>query len=195
MVVDGDPLADISVLRDPARIALVIKDGKIAADRMPDGITLTKAGSAPTRLPGLLQHEIAQLLGGLTRGLAGRVAHDEGVRLAVEFVQVEPAAARPVGGRETVGHVRGDVVVAGALHDDRRRQRHRRLAAFEDQLRVALCHLGFGGPPGIVRLDQPLLPFSLDHAVARQRVRDRPAQHDIRQARILAGASASGTDA
>ena len=35
VVVDGDPLADIAVLRDPAkRIALVIKDGKIAADRM-----------------------------------------------------------------------------------------------------------------------------------------------------------------
>ena len=37
VVVDGDPLADISVLRDPARIALVVKDGKIAADRMPAG--------------------------------------------------------------------------------------------------------------------------------------------------------------
>src|SRR4051794_27130239 len=37
VIVDGDPLADISVLRDPARIALVVKDGKIAADRMPAG--------------------------------------------------------------------------------------------------------------------------------------------------------------
>lgn len=35
VVVNGDPLADISVLCDPARIALVIKDGRIAADRMP----------------------------------------------------------------------------------------------------------------------------------------------------------------
>jgi imidazolonepropionase-like amidohydrolase len=34
VVVSGDPLADIAVLRDPARIALVIKDGKIAANRM-----------------------------------------------------------------------------------------------------------------------------------------------------------------
>ena len=34
VVVSGDPLADISVLRDPARIALVIKDGAIAANRM-----------------------------------------------------------------------------------------------------------------------------------------------------------------
>src|SRR3954449_3009504 len=33
VVVDGDPLADISVLRDPARIALVVKDGRIAANR------------------------------------------------------------------------------------------------------------------------------------------------------------------
>ena len=44
VVVDGDPLADISVLRDPARIALVVKDGKIAANRMPSGITLDESG-------------------------------------------------------------------------------------------------------------------------------------------------------
>src|SRR3954469_6440960 len=37
VVVKGDPLADISVLRAPANIALVIKDGKIAANRMPAG--------------------------------------------------------------------------------------------------------------------------------------------------------------
>ena len=35
VLVAGDPLADIALLRDPARIALVIKDGEIAADRMP----------------------------------------------------------------------------------------------------------------------------------------------------------------
>ena len=34
VVVAGDPLADIAVLCDPARIALVIKDGAIAANRM-----------------------------------------------------------------------------------------------------------------------------------------------------------------
>src|SRR5882724_5253986 len=34
VVVKGDPLADIAVLRDPARIALVIKDGAIATNRM-----------------------------------------------------------------------------------------------------------------------------------------------------------------
>jgi len=34
VVVAGDPLADISVLRDPTRIALVIKDGAIAANRL-----------------------------------------------------------------------------------------------------------------------------------------------------------------
>ena len=33
VVVEGDPLGDISVLRDPARIALVIKDGRVAARR------------------------------------------------------------------------------------------------------------------------------------------------------------------
>lgn len=37
VVVDGDPLADISLLCDSARIALVIKDGRIAADRMQAG--------------------------------------------------------------------------------------------------------------------------------------------------------------
>jgi imidazolonepropionase-like amidohydrolase len=35
VVVAGDPLADIAVLRDPARIALVVKDGRVAANRMP----------------------------------------------------------------------------------------------------------------------------------------------------------------
>src|SRR3954454_11629989 len=34
IVVAGDPLADISVLRDPARIALVIKDGEVVTNRM-----------------------------------------------------------------------------------------------------------------------------------------------------------------
>jgi imidazolonepropionase-like amidohydrolase len=34
VVVAGDPLADIAILRDPARIALVIKDGEVAASRM-----------------------------------------------------------------------------------------------------------------------------------------------------------------
>ncbi len=34
VVVAGDPLADIAVLRDPGRIALVIKDGAIATNRM-----------------------------------------------------------------------------------------------------------------------------------------------------------------
>src|SRR5260221_603734 len=34
VAVRGDPLADIAMLRDPARIALVIKDGRIAANRM-----------------------------------------------------------------------------------------------------------------------------------------------------------------
>jgi imidazolonepropionase-like amidohydrolase len=34
VAVDGDPLADIAILRDPARIALVVKDGSIAADRL-----------------------------------------------------------------------------------------------------------------------------------------------------------------
>ena len=36
VVVNGDPLANISVLREAARIAMVIKDGTIAANRMPD---------------------------------------------------------------------------------------------------------------------------------------------------------------
>ena len=34
VVVEGDPLADIALLRDPDRIALVIKDGEIAANRL-----------------------------------------------------------------------------------------------------------------------------------------------------------------
>jgi imidazolonepropionase-like amidohydrolase len=37
VVVAGDPLADIAVLRDPMRIALVIKDGQVAANRLAAG--------------------------------------------------------------------------------------------------------------------------------------------------------------
>src|SRR5581483_11366666 len=37
VVVTGDPLADIGALRDCARIALVVKDGKVAADRLTTG--------------------------------------------------------------------------------------------------------------------------------------------------------------
>ncbi|HXC90023.1 MAG TPA: amidohydrolase family protein [Stellaceae bacterium] len=35
VVVTGDPLADVTLLQDPARIALVLKDGEIAANRLP----------------------------------------------------------------------------------------------------------------------------------------------------------------
>ena len=34
IIVDGDPLADIAVLRDPGKIALVVKDGAVAANRI-----------------------------------------------------------------------------------------------------------------------------------------------------------------
>jgi imidazolonepropionase-like amidohydrolase len=34
VVVAGDPLADVTVLQKPEQIALVIKDGEIAADRL-----------------------------------------------------------------------------------------------------------------------------------------------------------------
>src|SRR5437660_11829203 len=68
----------------------------------------------------LRQDEIADQFGGAARSLARRVAHDEGVRLAVEFVQIELTAAAAIGGGEPIGHVGGDIVVAGALHDNRR---------------------------------------------------------------------------
>jgi imidazolonepropionase-like amidohydrolase len=35
VVVAGDPLSDVKMLQNPERIALVLKDGKIAANRMP----------------------------------------------------------------------------------------------------------------------------------------------------------------
>jgi imidazolonepropionase-like amidohydrolase len=35
VVARGDPLADIALLRDPTNIALVVKDGQVAANRMP----------------------------------------------------------------------------------------------------------------------------------------------------------------
>jgi imidazolonepropionase-like amidohydrolase len=36
ILVDGDPLADISILADPTRLQVVVKGGQIAADRRPD---------------------------------------------------------------------------------------------------------------------------------------------------------------
>ncbi len=35
VVVNGDPLADVRLLQDPARIRLVIKGGQVVADRHP----------------------------------------------------------------------------------------------------------------------------------------------------------------
>jgi imidazolonepropionase-like amidohydrolase len=34
IVVAGDPLDDVALLQDPTRIALVLKDGEIVADRL-----------------------------------------------------------------------------------------------------------------------------------------------------------------
>jgi imidazolonepropionase-like amidohydrolase len=34
VVVAGDPLADVTILQDPDRIALVLKGGEVAANRM-----------------------------------------------------------------------------------------------------------------------------------------------------------------
>jgi imidazolonepropionase-like amidohydrolase len=34
VVVAGDPLGDVTILQDPDRIALVLKDGRVAADRL-----------------------------------------------------------------------------------------------------------------------------------------------------------------
>jgi len=34
VVVRGDPLSDVTILQNPERIALVLKDGEIAANRM-----------------------------------------------------------------------------------------------------------------------------------------------------------------
>jgi imidazolonepropionase-like amidohydrolase len=38
VVVDGDPLEDVRILQDLARIPLVIKDGRVVADRRPAGV-------------------------------------------------------------------------------------------------------------------------------------------------------------
>lgn len=37
IVVDGDPLADIAILRDKQRISLVMKEGQIYLDQLPAG--------------------------------------------------------------------------------------------------------------------------------------------------------------
>jgi hypothetical protein len=35
-VVDGDPIEDISVLEDRARLLAIVKGGRLVADRLPD---------------------------------------------------------------------------------------------------------------------------------------------------------------
>ena len=37
LVIDGDPVADIDVLRDRANLLAVLKDGRLVSDRLPDG--------------------------------------------------------------------------------------------------------------------------------------------------------------
>ena len=71
------------------------------------------------------------------------------------------------------------------MQQDRRRQVCL-LTRLDDALRVALRHLGFRIPIRIVRLDEPRIALFLDHAVARQRIGDRPAQYQVGQARLRA---------
>jgi hypothetical protein len=51
IVVDGDPLAEIKVLTETVRIALVIKDGAIAADREPIALVIKDGAIAADREP------------------------------------------------------------------------------------------------------------------------------------------------
>ena len=80
VVVNGDPLADISVLCDAKNIALVMKDGDVAANRM-----------APRSFVALALHEIArQFAGAHDAREVLRVAHhgDIGERVAVDDDEV-----------------------------------------------------------------------------------------------------------
>ncbi len=110
---------------------------------------------------------------------------DEHMRLAVEFVQLGLAAGLAVILREAIGHRVIEVVVGGALDQQRRRQLGG-LAALQGELRIALGHGGFIAEIGQMRVEETLDVLLLRHAVARQRVEHRPAAHDETQPRVEA---------
>jgi imidazolonepropionase-like amidohydrolase len=51
LLLDGDPLADVSCLADRARLQLVVKGGQVAADRRPERTANHNPTSAPGRMP------------------------------------------------------------------------------------------------------------------------------------------------
>ncbi len=51
LVVDGDPLADVAVLRDPERISMVVQGGKVVAGKAPAGTAVPGDSGAPTLAP------------------------------------------------------------------------------------------------------------------------------------------------
>src|SRR5438093_10388063 len=82
--------------------------------------------------------------------------------------------------------------VAVTLEPDRGRGLHL-FAALERQHRVALAHVGFALPIGVLARDHGLRPFgrigarqrTLGMAVAAERIDDRPRHHDAAHARAV----------
>ena len=113
----------------------------------------------------------------------GRVGGHEGGGLAVVFVHLHRAALGAVEIGEAVLPGMFDIGVRRALDDDHRRQVGG-LAAVEQRAGVALRHVGLGRETGIVGGDQALVAGVAHHAVARQRIEDRPAGDEEIDARI-----------
>ena len=94
--------------------------------------------------------------------------------LALEFVEGDRATGPGVGGCEIGRHVGRQIVVGGALHDQRGRLVDG-LAAFEDQLGAAFGHGFLGGPELVVGFPQTVVAALADGAIAGQWLGYRPA--------------------
>src|SRR5215470_5829271 len=131
----------------------------------------------------LMVNEIGNQAERVLRIRRRRVPRNEGVGLAVKAVIRDRAAGLPIGGREIGGHVVGEVVVGGSLHDQSG-GRLDGLAAIEEPLWAAFRHRLFGGPELVMRLDEAVVTASLNGAITGQRIRHRPAGDGKGEARI-----------
>ena len=51
LLVDGDPLTDVRILEDRARLRLIMKDGVVFKTDLPDGLKATKGSPVPFSTP------------------------------------------------------------------------------------------------------------------------------------------------
>lgn len=115
-------------------------------------------------------------------GVGAGLEHPQ-VAAALEDRDLAFAAGRAVGFAEFLLKRRQDVVVQSALHDQHRRQLDR-LAALEDQLRVAFLDVAEGIEIHMVAIRHVLAPLGERVVVARQGIADRRARRHVADARV-----------